>query len=311
VKQFEEDTAGMRAAQEDFARGALALETGLVGLASRVKHIEEDAAGIRRAEEDLARAAQALETGLGGLASRVQHIEEDAAGKRRAEEDFARTFDELYATFEEQFRGLRDDVKGRVAVYVPYLVDAGLGTSEAPVLDLGCGRGEWLEVLKDHGLRARGADTNRTMLAYCRTLGLDVVESDALACLRETPAASLGAVTGFHIVEHLSLPYLVSLLKETARTLRPGGIAIFETPNPENVLVGSHTFYLDPTHVNPLPSATLRFFVEATGLRDVEIVFLHPSPDYERLTAGDQAVETFVNSRFFGPRDYAVIARKA
>jgi O-antigen chain-terminating methyltransferase len=149
------------------------------------------------------------------------------------------------------------------------------------------------------------------MLARCRAMSLDVTEADALASLTETPAASLGVVTGFHIVEHLPLPYLVSVLKETARTLRPGGIAIFETPNPENVLVGSHTFYLDPTHLNPIPSATLKFFIEAAGLRDVEVMFLHPSPAHERLATGDPAVDAFVNSRFFGPQDYAVIAHKA
>ena len=149
------------------------------------------------------------------------------------------------------------------------------------------------------------------MLERCRAIGLDVAEGDALASLTGTPAASLGAVTGFHIVEHLPLPYLVSVLKETARTLRPGGIAIFETPNPENVLVGSHTFYLDPTHLNPIPPATLKFFMEAAGLENVELVFLHPSPEDEWLVTEDLAVAEFVNSRFFGPRDYAVIAHKA
>ncbi len=294
------------------ARATLTLETGLGDLTSRVTHIEEDTAGMRRAEEDFARAAAALETGLGSLASRVAHIEEDAAGKRRAEEDFAHAFDELYATFEEQFRGERDDVKGRVAVYVPRLVDAGLGTSEAPVLDLGCGRGEWLEVLKDHGLRARGVDTNRTMLAYCRALGLEVAEADALACLRETPAASLGVVTGFHIVEHLTsaLPG-VAAEGDGPNTASWRHSPSSKRPIPRTCWSAATRFTSTRRMSIRIPPATLRFFVEAAGLRDVEIVFLHPSPDHERLTAGDQAVETFVNSRFFGPRDYAVIARKA
>ena len=280
-------------------------------MASWKTSAEQRLAAGAAAHESVARAAQALETGLGGLAARVKRMEDQADDQKRAGEAFAQAFDEFYAAFEDKFRGERDDVKGRVAVYVPRLVDAGLGTSEAPVLDLGCGRGEWLELLKDRGLRARGVDTNRTMLARCRAMGLDVTEADALASLTETPAASLGAVTGFHIVEHLPLPYLVSMLKETARTLRHGGIAIFETPNPENVLVGSHTFYLDPTHLNPIPPATLKFFMEAAGLRDVELVFLHPSPAHEQLATGDPAVDAFVNSRFFGPRDYAVIAHKA
>ena len=311
IEQHSLSTARLTAWQASAEQRLVAGAATSAATARAAASVEQRLVAEAAASAASARAALALETGLGGVDARVKRIEEEEAGKRRAEEDFTRAFDELYATFEDQFRGRRDDVKARVAVYIPRLVDAGLGTSDSPVLDLGCGRGEWLEVLRDHGLQARGVDTNRTMLAYCRTAGLDATESDALACLRETPAASLGAVTGFHIVEHVSLPYLVSLLKETARTLRPGGTAIFETPNPENVLVGSHTFYLDPTHVNPIPPMTLRFFVEAAGLRDVEVVFLHPYPEHERLTAGDQAVETFVNSRFFGPRDYAVIARKA
>jgi len=280
-------------------------------MASWKTSADERLAAGAAAHASVARAAKVLETGVADVAARLKRMEDQADDQKRAGEAFAHAFDDLYAAFEEKFRGERDDIKGRVAVYVPRIVDAELGTSDTPVLDLGCGRGEWLEVLKDRGLWARGVDTNRTMLAQCRAMGLDVTEADALAFLTETPAGSLGAVTGFHIVEHLPLPYLVSMLKETARTLRPGGIAIFETPNPENVLVGSHTFYLDPTHLNPIPPATLKFFIEAAGLHDVELVFLHPSPADERLRTADQAVEAFVNSRFFGPRDYAVIARKA
>ena len=288
--------ASMREARQNESRVAK-------GLAA----VNEHAAAANRATYGMA--AQALDT-LHGLAARVKRTEDQADDQKRADEALARAYDEFYAAFEEKFRGERDDVKGHVAVYVPQLIAAGVGTSEAPVLDLGCGRGEWLELLKERGLQARGVDTNRRMLASCRAMNLDVAEADALASLIETPAASLGAVTGFHLVEHLPLPYLVSMLKETSRTLRPGGIAIFETPNPENLLVGSHAFYLDPTHLKPLPPATLKFFMEAAGLRDVEVAYLHPAPADEWLATGDPAVRDFVNSRFFGPRDYAVSAHK-
>ena len=277
-------------------------------VAGQLAAVNEHAAAANRATYGMA--AQALETS-NGLAARVKRSEDQADGQKREAETFARAFDEFYAVFEKKFRGERGDVKDQVAVYVPKLIAAGVGTSEAPVLDLGCGRGEWLELLKERGLQARGVDTNRTMLASCRAMNLDVAEADALASLIETPAASLGAVTGFHIVEHLPVPYLVSMLKETSRTLRRGGIAIFETPNPENVMVGSHTFHLDPTHLKPIPPATLKFFMEAAGLRDVEVTYLHPSPAHEWLMTADPAVGDFVNSRFFGPRDYAVIAHKA
>ena len=115
------------------------------------------------------------------------------------------------------------------------------------MLDAGCGRGEWLELLKEQGITTgRGIDNNRVMVKQCEGYGLDVIEGDVIESLRDFPSASLGAVTAFHLIEHLPLNVLVKFLDETARVLKSGGIAIFETPNPENILVGAFTFYLDP-----------------------------------------------------------------
>lgn len=120
-------------------------------------------------------------------------------------------------------------------------------------------------MLKQEGLVGRGVDLNDVFLAQCRARGLDVVESDALAYLRELPDASLGAITSMHLVEHLPMDVLIKLIDESARVLRPGGVIALETPNPENLLVGSHFFYMDPTHRNPLPPALLHWLVEARG----------------------------------------------
>src|SRR5262249_7245881 len=143
-----------------------------------------------------------------------------------------------------------------------------------------------------------------------RQQGLEVVESDALTYLRSLPDASVGAVTGFHIIEHLPLDELINVLDETVRVLTSGGVAIFETPNPGNVLVGSHTFYLDPTHRNPLPSAMMRFLAEARGLCRVEIRELHPCPAAVRVQEGELEVAQRFNEYFYGPQDYAVIGWK-
>lgn len=218
-------------------------------------------------------------------------------------------YDILYVQFEDQFRGTREDIKKRQKVYLPVIHDAGAGTVDRPVLDLGCGRGEWLELLKEEGLIAKGVDINKAMVLLCNELGLEVVRADLLEYLRNLPGESLGAVTGFHIVEHLLFEKLIQLLDETVRVLKPGGVAIFETPNPENILVGSCNFYLDPTHRNPLPSSMLKFLAEARGLCRVEIISLHSYPEAFKVS-GSELAERF-NQYFYGPQDYAVVGWKA
>jgi len=137
----------------------------------------------------------------------------------------------LYLSLEDQFRGTREDIKDRLRVYVPMLHDAHLGTENMPILDVGCGRGELLEVLRTEGLVGRGIDTNRVLLEQCQQRGLSVAEGDCVDYLQDLPDASLGAVTVIHLIEHLPLPRLVGLLDEIVRILKPGGMAVFETPN--------------------------------------------------------------------------------
>jgi O-antigen chain-terminating methyltransferase len=216
--------------------------------------------------------------------------------------------DALYVSFEDQFRGTREDIKERLRVYLPLLKENGIGAEHMPILDLGCGRGEWLELLKEEGLPAQGVDINRVLIEQCRQQDYKVTESDALAYLRKLPDRSVGAVTGFHIIEHLSLQNLIQLLDETVRVLAPDGVAIFETPNPQNIMVGSCNFYLDPTHQRPLPSTTIRFLAEARGLCRVEVLNLHPYPTAYKVE-GTELAERF-NEFFYGPQDYAVVGWK-
>lgn len=196
----------------------------------------------------------------------------------------------------------------RLRAHLPRVRAAGVGTEAMPIVDLGCGRGEWLELLRDEGLRARGVDLNRVSVAGCREMGLEIVETDTLSYLRSIPDIAVGAVTGFHIIEHLPFDVLLALLDETHRVLRPGGLAIFETPNPQNVIVGSCTFYLDPTHRNPLPAGLMQFLMEMRGFSGVEVVCLHPYSEEVRVH-GSNLAERF-NDNFYGPQDYAVLGHK-
>jgi O-antigen chain-terminating methyltransferase len=194
----------------------------------------------------------------------------------------AHALDALYVNFEEEFRGSEADIKGRLRVYLPD-VQSVVGTSESHVLDLGCGRGEWLSLLREHGIAGRGVDANQVQIERCRAEGLEVVEGDAIGLLSTMADASTDVVTAFHLVEHLEYGAVVELLDQVVRVLRPGGLFILETPNPDNVLVGSCQFYLDPTHRHPLPSPLAKVLAEARGFHNVEIRPLHPAPDYEWL----------------------------
>lgn len=215
--------------------------------------------------------------------------------------------DALYAELEDNFRGSHEEIKERFKAYLPHIKSLVI-TGDMPIVDLGCGRGEWLELLKEEGYRALGVDNNQVLLDRCRAQGLDVIESDALQYLRGLPDNSLSAITGFHIIEHLQIEVLMSLLDEIVRVLHPGGVVIFETPNPENVLVGSNYFYFDPTHRNPLPSLLMKFLLDARGLHRIEVMNLH-AWDQARISGKNQLTARF-NELFYGPMDYAIAGWK-
>lgn len=218
--------------------------------------------------------------------------------------------DGLYVSFEEVFRGTREEIKGRVRRHVEKFALAGAGRSDRPVLDLGCGRGEWLEVLRDHGLAARGIDLNTCNIEICRSLGLTVAHDDALAALENCPDSSLGGVSAFHLVEHLPFEVLVAMIDEALRALAEGGILLFETPNPESLMVGGRNFFFDPTHRHPIPPQVLSFVLERRGFAAVEVVRLHPYGQEHHLDATQGQAEALLNELLFGPQDYAVIGRK-
>jgi len=213
--------------------------------------------------------------------------------------------DGLYASFEDEFRGPRDEVRTRLQVYIPYLKEAGITNG---VLDIGCGRGEWLELLQAEGIEAQGVDRNRIFIDQCRRAGLNVIEEDALRHLRSLQDGELNAVASFHLVEHLPFEALIKMLDEMIRALKSGGMLIIETPNPANFLVGSCNFYADPTHRNPIPSQTLQFLLEARGLVDAQVLNLRPW-DAARIEGDSEIISRF-NEYFYGAPDYGIVARK-
>ena len=215
--------------------------------------------------------------------------------------------DDFYVTFEDKFRGSKEDIKERVSIYVATIINAKAGSDEAKILDIGCGRGEFLEVLESNSLHCIGVDQNRAMIQKCLEMGLKVIESQAITYLRELPNNSLGAVTGLHIIEHIPFKALIVLFDEVLRVLKPGGVVIFETPNPENLIVGSCSFYVDPTHIKPLPPELMKFLMESRGFSKVEVNRLHPNV---QMQVENEHVDHVISNLLFGAQDYALVAYK-
>ncbi|HYH74966.1 MAG TPA: class I SAM-dependent methyltransferase [Candidatus Saccharimonadales bacterium] len=217
--------------------------------------------------------------------------------------------DEFYIRFENTFRGTEDEIKERLRVYVPYLRKLKLDFSKHPVLDIGCGRGELMDLLHEEQINAIGLDLNESMVARCNERGLTAVQADAFAYLAEQKTGSLGAITGFHIAEHIPFGQLLNLFRECERVLVPGGMVIFETPNPENIDVGSYTFYYDPSHLHPLAPPVLSFALETRGFK-VDVLRLHPKLTDEQLAGISDPHVAEVVRRFNTARDFAVLGYK-
>ena len=223
--------------------------------------------------------------------------------------------DLMYPAFEEVFRGPSQSISGLLKDYLPDVLAL---DRHGPVVDLGSGRGEWLAILADAGVDAYGVDTSHDFVDRCQERGLKVVLADACEHLAGLAERSLSAVTAFHLVEHIGIDRLVQLIDLCVRALEPGGLLIFETPNPDNLIVGSSSFYLDPSHLRPIPPGLLAFLVEARGLADVEVRLLHPnsagnlvSPSVSAPWSADLApLVAAVNARLYGPQDYAVVGRR-
>ncbi|WP_447955915.1 glycosyltransferase [Vreelandella sp. EE7] len=213
---------------------------------------------------------------------------------------------DFYTRFTNHFRGEKDDIKKRLDVYVPLLGPIMARYPEAHVIDLGSGRGEWLELMRDNGWPAKGIDTNESMANACNANGLEVEVSDALAALKKTESDTLSAITGFHIAEHIAFDSLVALVQQALRVLVPGGVLILETPNPENLTVGLWSFYLDPTHLHPLPPPLLHFVATDAGFAKANILRLNgPTPPEDHAAVGE-----YLAWAVSAHPDYALIAHK-
>ena len=226
-----------------------------------------------------------------------------------------------YVGFEDQFRGSQLDIRGRVAEYLPLFQGA------SDVLDVGCGRGEFLDLLRARGISARGVDTNDEMAAVCRERGLDASVGDGLSYLASLPDGSLGGLFAAQVVEHLEPDYLLQFLEAAYDKLRPGSKIVLETINPACWFAFFSSYIRDVTHVRPLHPDTLQYFLRASGFQNVNVRYSVPYPAEDKLQTaphsgagplgGPTALEITVNDNFkklndllFTYMDYAAVGER-
>jgi SAM-dependent methyltransferase len=212
----------------------------------------------------------------------------------------------FYRAFEDRHRGSRELILERLKAYMPFL-EPFIKLENGPVaIDLGCGRGEWLEMVIGAGFAARGVDLDEGMLEGCRTRGLPADLGDAVGALKARAAESVSVISAFHLVEHIPFPALQDLVSEAIRVLKPGGLLILETPNAENLFVGSNGFYMDPTHERPIPHLLLSFLTEFSGFERSKLLRLQ---EEARLHDPATPVDLITALGSSSP-DYAIVAQK-
>ena len=225
-----------------------------------------------------------------------------------------------YVGFEDRFRGAAVDIRAGLAGYARHFEGA------SDVLDAGCGRGEFLEILRERGVSASGIDLNPEMVAQCRERGLEVAEGDLLAHLAALPNASLGGLFAAQVLEHLEPAYLLKFIDTAFLKLRPGARIVLETINVASWTAFFQSYVRDITHVRPLHPDTLAYLVTAGGFQQVEVVYRSPIPPEHRLARAPEpanADETLdrmtavfnrnvdeLNRLLFADQDYAVVAQR-
>jgi len=214
-------------------------------------------------------------------------------------------FSDFYLDFQAAFRGPPEVLRERLLYYLPLLPRPSSGSGR--VADLGCGRGQWLQLLGESGYSAVGLDSNPVMRKICMDQGLDVSGERMLAWLGRQPDASFAGITAFHLIEHLPFDELLGLFREAGRLLEPGGALILETQNPESLRVSAYAFYHDPTHRNPLTPELLEFTARYMGFGRVELHRLGELPESIRIREDTRAAAE-LNRLLNGPQDLALVA---
>ncbi len=298
--------AAIDSARNDARKDVYALQrdvqTGDQALARDLANVRERLPIASRRNDAL---VAALDQKIESIAARLRDVTTPIL---ETEDRGPRTEDFLYRRLEESLRGSEAEVRESLRAYLERARD------HQPVVDVGCGRGEFLALCRENGVEARGFDTNERSVADLKQHGFDVKVAGVPECFDGVRDA--GTILATHVVEHLPVEVLLTFFRESARALRSGGLLIIETPNAESLLVTGSDFWRDPTHLAPRHPAALVLLGREHGFEVDELRAVHPFPDAARLasTADDplpvRRLVDAINERLFGPQDLRLILRK-
>ena len=296
-------------------RTALAAKEAAAKMESREKELRTEIAQNRTIINSLHTQLHKLEERNSELEHMVTTVRESKKEPQKAgaAELFANNplNDKFYLELENNLRGTEAEIQERQKTYIKLFKKTGIDYAKHPVVDLGSGRGEFIELLHKNDIRAIGVDLNKSMVKRSTDKGLEATAADAITHLKKAKSGSLGGITGFHIAEHIPFEQLIILVAEARRVLVKGGFLLMQTPNPENLTVGAYTFHMDPSHIKPIPPALLQFTASFKGFERAEILRDQPElsdKHIQELTANKHLQEVY--RRIYGPRDYALVAYK-
>jgi SAM-dependent methyltransferase/exonuclease VII small subunit len=318
VRPLEHAIDEYKTARDDVRRFQEALAARERRLEALIEAIRTEHAEIRTSLGVLQQATHNLVvSGLSRTSEGVSRTSDAKDQSASASSSSVETLSHKYVGFEDAFRGSSDDIRDRLRDYIPIFSGA------SDVLDIGCGRGEFLGLLRNAGVSGRGIDLNDAMVGVCREQGFEAAKADALSYLRGLAPGSLGGLFAAQVVEHLEPAYLTRLLEAAFDALRPGAPIVLETINPACWFAFFESFIRDITHVRPLHPDTLKFLLIASGFQQIEIRYRAPYPEHEKLQrlpkseAMADAIETLngnvdkLNSLLFTHLDYAAVAKRA
>ena len=214
--------------------------------------------------------------------------------------------DSFYKAFEDKYRGSRTLIKSQLQAYQPYIDMLEQIYPNGSAIDLACARGEWLEILNEAGFNTLGFETDRGIVELCKQRGLNVRHIDPLDGLKPLENQSQVMISGFHLAEQIPFDHLRAITKEAFRVLKPGGLLLLETPNPENIFVGSNHFYFDPRRIKPIPPLLLAFVPEDYGLSKIKLLRMH-----EQIKTSNQPNLSLYDALSGVSSTYTVIAQRA
>ena len=315
-------TGGLKKDIDGLRRETEGLKKEDSALHQEAENLKKDSAVLYKETEGFKKDSTALRRETEGLRKDIAALLEDGERIRdrlRRIENLPTDDDQFYHDFEERFRGSRDLIRDRMYMYIPYIKEHLPDWSKGRFIDVGSGRGEWLDILRDNGATDYiGVDLNARQNVVAESFGHKTVCEDCVHYLARQPDESVDLISGFQLIEHLYISDMVELLRQSYRVLKKGGMILFETPNSEKLIVGANTFYKDLSHKRPLDPAMMKFIVEWIGFADVKTIEANSLPRWDGLSLenwDEKQLEDIkkINDVFwliYGPADYAVFGVK-